>query len=152
MPSNDWPPSPPLAAPLQLAVPGRLEALEPARQAVFDHLAPCALGPRVIFAIELILEEVLMNAVLHAFGDDAREHLIELRVQLQPDAVVLQFADDGMPFDPTRATEPEMPASIAEAVPGGRGVLLVRRFARALHYQRSNGHNLLTVEVAHERS
>jgi anti-sigma regulatory factor (Ser/Thr protein kinase) len=152
MPCNASPPSGEAAAPFHLALANRRDALEPARQAVLGHLAPWSLSPRAIYAIELILEETLMNVITHGFRKSSAQHLIDLRVQVRPDAVVLQFEDDGMPFDPTQFPEPATPASIEQAVPGGRGVLLVRRFASAVRYHRSHARNQLTIEIVRDAS
>jgi len=139
----------PADAPLQLTLETRLDALGPARRAVLDHLAPCVLSPRTVYAIELILEETFMNAMLHGFAD-ATPHRVDLRVETRPDAVVMHFEDDGVEFDPTRSREPRLGQSLEEATPGGRGVVLVRRFARAVRYRREQGRNMLSIEVARD--
>lgn len=134
---------------LRLRLANRLDALEPARQAVNAFLAPAGLGPKVSYKLELVLEEIFMNLLWHAFKDGA-EHTIELAVQLLPGEVVLDFEDDGIAFDPTRATEPARPASTASApdVPvGGRGLLLLRRSASSLRYERCDGRNRLRVAI-----
>jgi anti-sigma regulatory factor (Ser/Thr protein kinase) len=132
---------------LRLHVPAERHALEPARLAVLHFLEPWALDARALFNIELVLEETLLNASLHAF-DGPGPHNVDLRVQVQPDAVVLQFEDEGRPFDPLQAAEPRRPASLADAQPGGLGLMLVRRLARAVEYRRIDGRNLLTITVA----
>lgn len=132
---------------LRLTLANRLDALEPARQAMVAYLALAELSPKVVFKLELVLEETFMNLLWHAFKD-AAEHVIELTVQLHPDEVVLSFKDDGVPFDPTVAADPPRPASIADAPVGGRGLALVRRAARHIEYRRSGAHNHLHIAVA----
>lgn len=144
------PPCAAAAAPeavLQLQVPAERQALEPTRLAVLRFLEPWALGPRALFNIELVLEETLLNASLHAF-DGPGPHAVALQVQVQPDAVRLQFDDEGRAFDPLQAAEPLRPASIADAQPGGLGLMLVRKLARSVEYRREGGRNRLTVTVA----
>ena len=133
--------------PLRLTLVNRLDALEPARLALAAYLAPAALSPQAVFKLELVLEETFMNLLWHAFEDGA-EHVIDLTVQRGADEVVLGFVDDGVPFDPTGAIEPDRPASIAEALVGGRGLALVRRAARRIEYRRSGGRNHLVIAVA----
>lgn len=124
-----------------------LAALEPARRALLDFLAGRQLSERLVFKLELVLEETLMNRVWHAFADGGRHHT-DLTVQLRPDALVLLFEDDGLPFDPLQAPEPTAPASLAEARPGGLGLMLARKAASACHYERADGRNRFTVELA----
>lgn len=131
---------------LRLRLANRLEALEPARQAVETFLAPAGLGPKVIYKLELVLEETFMNLLWHAFNDDV-EHTIELAVHLLPDEVVLDFEDDGIAFDPTQAAETARPACTDDVPVGGRGLLLLRRAASSLRYERRNGRNRLRVAI-----
>jgi anti-sigma regulatory factor (Ser/Thr protein kinase) len=133
----------------ELDLPSRRESCEEARLALERFLAPWALDAKATFAIELVLEEVLMNIVWHAgataSGDPAP---IRLAALVQDDAIVLCFEDKGTAFDPTHAAEPVMPASIEDARPGGLGIALVRKFARSLVYERAGNRNRLTVSVA----
>jgi anti-sigma regulatory factor (Ser/Thr protein kinase) len=143
-------------APLELQVPGEAAALEPARQAVLAHLerllgAP--LPPRLAYRLELVLEEALMNRAWHAWPQDPDHpgpHHTRLSVHAGPDAVVLDFDDDGRPFDPLQAADPQRPASLDQARPGGLGLMLSRKAARAMHYERRDGRNRLRVEIARE--
>lgn len=132
---------------LRLRLANRLDALEPARQAMAAYLAPAELSPKVVFKLELVLEETFMNLLWHAFEDGA-EHVIELTVQPAAEEVVLDFVDDGVPFDPTAAADPPRPASMADATVGGRGLALVRRAASRIEYRRSGEHNHLHIAVA----
>ena len=132
---------------LHLTLANRLDALEPARQAMVACLAPAALHPKVLFKLELVLEEIFMNLLWHAFRD-AAEHTIELTVHLHPDEVALSFEDDGIAFDPTQAAEPPFPASLLDAPIGGRGLKLLRRTASSLSYERREDRNRLRVAVA----
>lgn len=132
---------------LCLTLANRLDALEPARQAMLAFLAPARLHPQVVFKLELVLEEVFMNLLWHAFKD-AAEHTLKLTVQLQPDEVALSFEDDGVAFDPTEAIEPMVPASLLDAPVGGRGLMLLRSTARSISHERRDGRNRLRVAVA----
>ncbi len=132
---------------LLLTLANRREALDETRTRVIHWLQQHSPTPKLVFNVELILEETLMNVIWHAHTDHA-EHLIQLAVQLDADDVVLRFEDDGVPFDPLQAPPPVAPTSIDDAVPGGLGVMLVRKCARSAVYQRVDGNNCLTVRVA----
>jgi anti-sigma regulatory factor (Ser/Thr protein kinase) len=142
-----------VTAPLRLRIGHDIGALEPARQAVLDHLGAQAPSARAVYAIELVLEEVLSNQIKYAFSDAAgrstgAEPLIELTVWTEPGAVLLQFEDNGAAFDPLQAAAPVAPTSIDVAPVGGLGVVLVRKFASRASYQRREGRNCLTIGVA----
>ncbi|MCV2368317.1 ATP-binding protein [Roseateles oligotrophus] len=132
---------------LSLSLPNRLESLETARLALLAYLAPQALPAKVLFNLELVLEESLMNVCLHAFKD-AGLHQIDFSAWADEQSVYLRFEDEGIAFDPEQAAEPVMPASIAEASPGGLGLMLVRKRAQSVSYVRSEGRNRLTITLA----
>lgn len=131
---------------LRLSLPNQLDSLEFARQASLDYLAPLGLSAKVLFKLELILEETLMNATLHAFKD-AGQHQLGLKICYDEQAIYLQFEDDGVAFDPGQVGDPVLPTSIADAKTGGLGLMLVRKQARSVEYQRVDGRNLLTVTL-----
>jgi serine/threonine-protein kinase RsbW len=135
--------------PLRLLLPADPGAVEQARSAVLRHLEPLQLAPRVVFALELVLEETLMNIATHAYPDRAAQ-AIELALDVDAEQIVLQFADAGIEFDPLAATPAKLPATIAQAEPGGLGLMLTRRYARHMAYQRREGRNLLTIAIARE--
>lgn len=149
MPSRAGLDPPATPARLQLSVGNRLAALEPTRRAVREFLSPHALSARAIYGVELVLEEILVNAIAYAFPA-GQEHAIEVTVEIQPDTLRLQFEDGGVAFDPLHARTPAAPAAISQATPGGRGLVLVRKFAREATYHRSHGRNQLTIDLARD--
>lgn len=132
---------------LRLTLVNHRDALDQARIQVLHWLERHAPTPRLVFSVELILEETLMNVIWHAHPDHA-EHLIRLEMVVDAADVVMRFEDDGVPFDPLQAPAPIAPTSIDDAVPGGLGLLLVRKCARDVSYERRDGINRLTVRVA----
>jgi serine/threonine-protein kinase RsbW len=146
------PPSPPeaSAAALRLAVPAERAAIEATRQRVLAFVDGLGLSARTVFRLELVLEEMLMNRLLHAFPGDGRRHETQLTLAIEPGALALCFEDDGLPFDPLQAPPRAPPASLAEAVPGGLGLLLTRKAASDCAYERVGGRNRFTVRLARD--
>lgn len=92
---------------LQLTLLNSRQDLEPARQAVLDFLEAQTTLATVIFKMELILEETLMNIIWHAFNDQ-ETHPINLTIELEPGVIVMQFEDDGVEFNPLLARRLEI--------------------------------------------
>jgi serine/threonine-protein kinase RsbW len=132
---------------LVMQVRNRLDALEPAQQRLSSFLTQHGVAGKPLFACEGVLEELLVNLINHAF-DDGQDHLIDVQVDLRSGEVQLQFTDDGRAFDATAQAEPQLPSTIDEARPGGLGLLLVRRWAQGLDYQRDGARNRLSVSIA----
>lgn len=103
-------------------------------------------------AIDLVVEELFINIVRHAFPDGnpvpvrARFALDEARGALH-----IVLADAGVPFDPTEPPAPRVSGDGADLEPGGLGILLVRSKTEALWYRREGGfnvvHALMSVEL-----
>lgn len=134
---------------LALSVANRLDALEPARQALVEWLAPARLSARTLNRIEVVLEEVLVNALRHGLPQGG-EHAVALEARLDGDDIVLRFEDDGIAFDPSRPRAQPHPASLDQAQPGGRGLILIQRFCRSVDYRRDGATNRLTLRIARE--
>lgn len=131
-------------APLHLVLPNRREAIETARLAVSQYLAAHHPSAALTFQVELVLEESLMNIIWHAYGDSG-EHQIDLEIEVLGGEVQLHFADTGVAFDPTQAVAPQLPTTLSEATPGGLGLMLVRKFAKWVSYERKEGRNHLGI-------
>ena len=95
-------------------------------------------------AINLVLDEVVMNVISHGY-DDAAEHRIEVEVQVDDDRVTMKVSDDGKAFDPTTAPPPRLDAPIEERQIGGLGVHIVKALGCSMHYLREDGRNILTI-------
>jgi len=133
---------------VRLAVPCRVDAVEPTRQSLLRALddGQIRLSERTLYRLELVLEEVLMNIARHGFGGKPNHHAM-VELGLSDTAVRLQFEDEGQPFDPTQPLR-EPVAQLADTPEGGRGLRLLQRTANALDYQRVDGRNLLRVTIA----
>jgi serine/threonine-protein kinase RsbW len=132
---------------LRLRVPNSRAELEPARLAVAEFLGTQTTDAKATYVVELALEETLMNVIWHGFTDED-VHFIDLTVTRLPNSIELCFEDDGRPFDPTVQTFPNLPTNLEQARPGGFGLLLVRKLAKTVRYQRFANRNQLVIGVA----
>jgi len=98
----------------------------------------------VAFSIGLCLDEVVTNIAMHV-GEPAGEIVLDL--DQDTETITARIEDRGPPFDP-RAEERVLPTSLEEAEIGGLGLVLVRRFATTLDYERQDGVNRLTLRFA----
>lgn len=132
---------------LELTLDADPRAHDRARQRVLDHLGRepgFSASARSVYAVELVLEEWLTNAFRHG---GARQ--VQLRAGRDGAAgLLLQFEDDGTPFDATAQVLAERPASLDEAEPGGLGLLLIQRYASRWQHSREAGRNVMRVWIS----
>jgi anti-sigma regulatory factor (Ser/Thr protein kinase) len=98
----------------------------------------------MLYGIEVALEEVVMNAILHG-GIGGGDALITVALLAAPGAVEVRVEDPGRAFDPAGAPMPEVPRQLPGVVPGGAGLRLLRHFCPDISYERRDARNLLTL-------
>lgn len=100
----------------------------------------------VDYSVRLSIEEIATNILKYAYKDTA-QHKIRLRLEMEPEQVHLLLEDDGQPFDPLAASEPDIDLPLEERLIGGLGIHLIRKFASKMHYERRDEHNRLSIWI-----
>ena len=95
---------------------------------------------KIIYQLQLALEECASNIVNHALRRDARQkfHVTFGRAGSE---LFIELRDKGPEFDPTAMAE--KPEAHDEDEIGGWGIPLVRRSTDEIRYQRKDGENVL---------
>lgn len=99
---------------------------------------------KLMFEINLVLEEILMNVISYGFSDE-NEHEIEVGWTLDNQLFYLQVVDDGKEFNPLILPEPELDKTVAERKIGGLGIHLVKKMMCKINYDRVDGKNVLSM-------
>jgi anti-sigma regulatory factor (Ser/Thr protein kinase) len=94
--------------------------------------------------LSLALEEILVNVIRYGHPEGG-QHEILVRLSLEQDCVIATVEDDGVPFNPLEAPEPDLDSPIQARRPGGLGIHLVRHITDGLEYLRSEGRNRLVM-------
>ncbi len=105
-----------------------------------DHRIPDS----YLQAMTLALDELITNAIAHGYEDEA-EHQIIVRLSLMGGSLQAEVEDDGKPFNPLMAPEPDLTSPIEERPVGGLGIHLVRSVMDQVDYRRESGKNRLTM-------
>jgi len=98
-----------------------------------------------ISEINICLDELFTNTVLHGFKDD-RKHKIKFTMQVDDNILMVSIEDDGVPFNPLEKKEVEFPADIMSAKIGGLGIHITRELMDNIAYERKRGKNKLTIK------
>jgi len=96
--------------------------------------------------VKVALDEILTNVISYAY-DDAREHIIVIRLSLDQEKWTVEVEDDGRPFNPLNAPEPDTKQLLEERPIGGLGIHLVRKLIDELEYRRQNDRNILVMRL-----
>lgn len=96
--------------------------------------------------LDLCLNEALANVIAHG-GTSAAQQPIHLRLQVHAREASVTVSDAGPAFDATTAALAVQATRLADATPGGLGLLMLRKFSDDLTYHRHDDQNVLTVTV-----
>ncbi len=100
--------------------------------------------------LDACLNEVLANVIAHG-GPTALSHPICLRLEVRHGQdsgdATLTVSDAGAAFDPLAVAPKPAPKALAEAEPGGLGLLMIRSFADTVGYRHGEGRNQLSLGV-----
>ena len=95
--------------------------------------------------LNLILEELFANIVLHGFNDD-KEHDIKLSISCDESSMLIKIEDDGIPFDLTSASAPDTTCAIEKRSVGGLGIHFVKHFMDDCQYFRQDNKNIIVLK------
>ncbi len=102
--------------------------------------------------LDLCLNEALANILSHG-GPAALASPIHILLEVQPGdetetrEAAVTVSDAGRAFDTTGVSAKARPGTLAEAEPGGLGLLMLRSFADRLGYRYGDGRNHLSFSV-----
>ena len=130
---------------LQMSVPARVSELQGLASRVEEFGDAHGLPDPKVFGINLALDELITNVVMHGFGG-VKDPEIRVRLRIEAGKLVLIMEDDGRPFDPTQDSKPDLTSAVDERPIGGLGLHLVKNFADRLSYEFVGGRNRVTVE------
>jgi anti-sigma regulatory factor (Ser/Thr protein kinase) len=99
---------------------------------------------RTLYAVNLALDEVVSNIVLHGF-DAASGQEVVIRIETAGADLQSEVVDGGREFNPLDAQEPDLEASLQDREIGGLGVHLVRNLMDRTEYRREGAKNVLTM-------
>jgi len=142
----------PMKKELEIKVTNQLSAIERFNQAFTEFGRRHRLAPKILHDVNLAVEEILANIISYGYTDNREEHEIKLGVSVQPGEVRVDVEDDGRPFNPLEAPEPDTTKPLEERTVGGLGIHLVRKLMDSLEYKRRDNKNFLTIKKKMQES
>jgi len=95
--------------------------------------------------LQIILDELFTNVVKYGYEDAAVEGHIEVALSLEADRLIIEFVDDGRPFDPLTSPPPDLDLPAETRPVGGVGIAIVRALVHEWEYRRDGNRNRLTL-------
>lgn len=127
---------------LKLSITNEMSELERLYATVNQFLARHKTPYRSGYAVNLAIEELVVNVIRYAYVDDD-QHTIEIGLGIIAEQIILEIRDSGRPFDPR--TAPPHDPDVEDLEVGGLGLTLVLDIVDALTYRREDGKNHVQV-------
>lgn len=128
----------------RLRLPAKLPSLTRFREFVDRSAAAAGAGPELLPRIELVLEELLVNHALHAYGPGEGDSEVACFCRA-PGYFCVEVADEAAPFDPLRRAPPDLTLAAGDRPIGGLGIHVARSLADQISYRREADRNVITV-------
>lgn len=103
----------------------------------------------VVFQLNLALEEAVVNVMNYAYpGEKGKPVTVTAEFIASKggeERILFVLTDEGVPFDPTLAAEPDVTLPAEQRSIGGLGIFLVQRLMENVTYERKGRQNVLSM-------
>jgi anti-sigma regulatory factor (Ser/Thr protein kinase) len=125
----------------EITVEAKLENLEQVLAFVESHTEDLPTKSR--YCINIAVDEIFTNISSYAYQNEPGTVVIRVAVN---NAVTIEFEDNGVPYDPTAQTAPDLTQSAEARAPGGLGVFMTKKLMDTAEYRRGGNKNILTLK------
>ncbi len=117
-----------------------LESINAATAFVEQELEAAKASRKVIAQMNIAVDEIFSNIARYSGASEAT-----VGVAVEDKRVILRFADNGRPYDPTGKADPDVTLFAEERDSGGLGIFMVKKTVDTMEYKYCDGLNILTL-------
>ena len=127
-----------------LRITAELKNLSEIRCFVQEAASSLGVDPAMVHNAPLAVDEAVTNVIVH--GYQGQGGAIEIEMSREGDALVIRIRDEAPPFDPAVIPPPDLTLPLAQRIPGGLGIHLIRQIMDEMtHRITPQGGNELTL-------
>lgn len=130
---------------LSFELKNKLSELDILEEKIHGFSGQLGLTEKSYCKINLVLEELFTNIVSYGYEDDS-EHEIQFNITHDNGHLTIQIEDDGIPFNPAEASDPDLECTLEERKIGGLGIHLIKNLMDDVVYQRCGDKNVLILK------
>ena len=125
-----------------LTVKPTMETVPQVAAFVEEHLEAFEVPMKLTMKLMVAVDEIYSNIVRYSGATEA-----QIRLAKEVDTLRLVFRDNGKPYNPLDAKEPDITTSVEDRSIGGLGIFMVRKMMDNVEYMYKDGQNVLTLEA-----
>ena len=99
--------------------------------------------PKIAKKINIVFDEIYANIVNYS-----KAPLANISYRIENGKLILTFSDNGIPYNPLKAAEPDTTLSAEEREIGGLGIFMVKKMTESMEYEYVDDKNILTLVIA----
>ena len=88
----------------------------------------------------IVVDEVYSNIIRYSGAKAA-----SISIGRENEKLILEFLDDGIPYNPLESKDPDVHADLQDREIGGLGIFVVRKMVESAVYEYTNHQNKLTI-------
>ena len=123
-----------------------ISEIESAIAPILADLEEAGASHKISYKTGLCLDELLTNVACYAYEEKEGEAEIRYDIADDPPSITITIIDEGKPFDPLQADEPDITAKIEQRKIGGLGIFIVKSFMDEINYKREGNFNILVLK------
>lgn len=113
---------------------------------IHSHLTKINCPMKIQMQIDIAAEEIFVNIARYAYHRKEGSTTVRCSVGGNPMQIIIQFLDNGIPFNPLKNKEPDITLNAEARQPGGLGILIAKKSMDDIRYEYKNGKNILTIK------
>lgn len=114
------------------------EAMIPVQAMVEGTLEEAEVPMKIAMKVDIVVDEIFSNIISYS---NAKE--VEVICRVDHGQITLLFLDDGIPYNPLLAADPDITLEIEEREIGGLGIFLSKKLMDEVTYEHVDGRNRL---------
>lgn len=126
----------------ELVIDASIENLDQVVEFVNESLEVSDCSMKIITQIELAVEEIFVNIAHYAYNPEVGGTVIRIYVS---DEVVIEFEDNGKPYNPLLQIDPDITQGVEERDIGGLGIFMVKKIMDRVEYYHKDNKNILRI-------
>ena len=129
----------------QLTVDAKTEKLDEVLEFVGAILEEAECSMKAKIQIDVAVEEIFVNIANYAYMDSEGVAVISVDIKDSPKTAVIEFRDNGLPFDPLAKPDPDTTLSAEQRQIGGLGIFMVKKSMDDVSYRYEDGQNIFAM-------
>ena len=102
-----------------------------------------AVVPKVANKVSIAVDEIYSNIVNYSGAE-----LATISYEIKDGRLYMTFTDDGIPYNPIKAEEPDVTLSAEERKIGGLGIFMVKKMTESMEYTYEDDKNILSLVIS----